>query len=136
MPMSKKIAIYAAAAVFSIIVNIGSQYGVVQLFGDGTLAVYASIFIGTGAGLVSKYLLDKFLVFEEKLEHGRAMVSQFAFYTFTGVFTTIVFWGTEIFFHYAFESDLMRYVGGVIGLVIGYILKFLLDSRFVFRKAA
>ena len=75
-------------------------------------------------------------MFEEKLEHGRAMVSQFAFYTFTGVFTTIVFWGTEIFFHYAFESDFMRYVGGVIGLVIGYILKFLLDSRFVFRKAA
>jgi putative flippase GtrA len=27
-------------------------------------------------------------------------------------------------------------LGGVIGLIIGYILKFLLDSRFVFRKAA
>ena len=46
--------------------------------------------------------------------------------------TTLVFWGTEFAFHLAFQTDAMRYLGGVIGLVIGYAIKYQLDKRYVF----
>ena len=46
--------------------------------------------------------------------------------------TTALFWGTEYVFHLAFDSDLMRYIGGVLGLVGGHIIKYQLDKRYVF----
>jgi hypothetical protein len=44
-----------------------------------------------------------------------------------------VFWITEITFDAAWESDLAKYVGAVVGLSIGYVLKYYLDKRFVFE---
>jgi putative flippase GtrA len=44
------------------------------------------------------------------------------------VITTFVFWG----FDYLFNSIPMRYLGAVIGLSIGYIIKYQLDKKFVF----
>ena len=49
-----------------------------------------------------------------------------------GVFTSAIFWGTEYAFHLIFAGDFMRYVGGVLGLTIGYYVKYQLDKRFVF----
>ena len=49
-----------------------------------------------------------------------------------GVFTTAIFWGTEYAFHLIFTTDAMRYIGGVLGLTIGYYIKYQLDKRFVF----
>lgn len=54
-------------------------------------------------------------------------------YTVMGIFTTIIFLAFEFGFHAIFETKEMRYVGGVIGLMIGYICKYYLDKRFVFR---
>jgi len=51
-----------------------------------------------------------------------------------GLATTLIFWGFEFSFHYFFETKEMRYLGGVIGLAIGYLTKYHLDKRFVFRK--
>lgn len=53
-------------------------------------------------------------------------------YTFTGVFTTALFWGIEFGFQSLFGTDAMRYLGGAIGLTLGYIIKYRLDKRFVF----
>jgi putative flippase GtrA len=132
--MLRKIIIYAIAAVVAIFVNIGSQWLIVQWFGETSLIVYLSILIGTGAGLVSKYVMDKFFVFEEKFSH-KQVLSQFILYTLTGVLTTAVFWGVEIAFYYAFQTNEMRYVGGIVGLLIGYVLKFIMDSAFVFKTS-
>lgn len=132
--MLGKLILYGVAAVIAIFMNIGSQYVVIQLFGDLPGAVLLSILVGTGVGLVAKYVMDKVLIFEVKFERSASELSQFIFYTFTGVFTTIVFWGVELAFQLIFQTDLMRYIGGVIGLVIGYVLKFLLDSKFVFKR--
>jgi putative flippase GtrA len=55
-------------------------------------------------------------------------------YTLMGLVTTVIFWGFEFGFHHLFESKEMRYLGGVIGLAIGYFAKYLLDRRFVFPK--
>ena len=50
-----------------------------------------------------------------------------------GVFTTLIFWGFEITFDYIFNNENAKYAGAVIGLSIGYIVKYLLDKKFVFR---
>jgi putative flippase GtrA len=57
-----------------------------------------------------------------------------------GVFTTVIFWSVEYAFYLTFATDTMRYVGGVIGLAIGFYVKYQLDKKFVFvsgdRKVA
>jgi hypothetical protein len=52
-----------------------------------------------------------------------------------GLFTTFIFWGFELGFNFLFESTPMRYLGAVIGLTIGYFVKYQLDLRYVFRNA-
>ena len=52
-----------------------------------------------------------------------------------GLVTTVIFWGFEFGFDHLFETREMRYLGGIIGLAIGYYAKYQLDKRFVFRSA-
>ena len=49
-----------------------------------------------------------------------------------GLVTTAIFWGFEFTFDAIYQTKEMRYVGGVIGLAIGYYVKYQLDKRFVF----
>ena len=50
-----------------------------------------------------------------------------------GVVTTVIFWGVEFGFQAMIGTREMRYLGGVIGLAIGYLAKYRLDKRFVYR---
>jgi len=125
--------LYAMFAALATAVNIGSQALVIWLY-YGPYAVPLSILVGTAAGLPVKYVLEKLYIFSfesENLAHDSKM---FALYSFMGVFTTALFWGVELAFHHLFGTDAMRYLGGVIGLSLGYIIKYHLDKRFVFVK--
>jgi hypothetical protein len=51
------------------------------------------------------------------------------------VVTTAIFWGFEFGFDRLFQSKDMRYLGGLIGLAIGYWTKYRLDKRYVFGGA-
>ena len=90
---------------------------------------------GTGTGLVTKYILDKKWIFFDPsigvAAHGRS----FTLYAVTGVLTTAIFWGLEYAFDGLTTDGRWRYLGGAIGLAIGYAVKFHLDRRFVFSKA-
>ena len=57
----------------------------------------------------------------------------FLLYALTGVVTTMVFWFSEIFFDIMFDFDSAKYVGAIIGLSIGYIAKYYLDKKYVFK---
>jgi len=50
--------------------------------------------------------------------------------------TTFIFWGTEIGFDAFFENENAKYFGAVIGLSIGYIIKYFLDKKYVFKRYA
>ncbi|MDC3295033.1 GtrA family protein [bacterium] len=91
-----------------------------------------SMLIGTLVGLIVKYYLDKKYIFKftEKLYEKNLI--NFILYSCMGIFTTILFWITEFAFDYWFGSKTMRYVGAIIGLSIGYTLKYNLDRKFVF----
>ncbi|MDF0602460.1 GtrA family protein [Psychromarinibacter sp. C21-152] len=135
MTLSTLIFRYATFAVIATLANLGAQR-VVLWYTGGATGLALAIAAGTGVGLVVKYLLDKRWIFMDGSTGARAHGEKFTRYTLTGVFTTAIFWGTETAFWLIWRADLMRELGAVIGLSIGYVVKFQLDKRFVFRPAA
>jgi positive regulator of sigma E activity len=49
--------------------------------------------------------------------------------------TTSIFWVTEFAFDRIGHGDFLHYVGAVIGLCIGYWVKYHLDRRYTFGEA-
>jgi putative flippase GtrA len=131
----KLAAIYALLAAIATATNIGAQAGFLLVY-SGAYAIALSIMVGTGIGLIIKYILDKRYIFRFKAENAAHDSKVFMLYASTGLITTAVFWGFELSFHALFGTDQMRYLGGVIGLAIGYVTKYELDKRFVFRAQA
>ena len=91
-----------------------------------------AVAVGTGAGLVVKYMLDKKWIFADTSRGARAHARRFGVYSLMGLFTTLLFWGMELGFWTYWKTDLMREVGAALGLAIGYVAKYHLDKRFVF----
>ena len=81
-----------------------------------------------------KYVLDKIFIFRFRAASTLHDRHTFILYTAMGVVTTLLFWGFEFGFNSAFQDKDMRYVGGLIGLGLGYWAKYHLDKRFVFRR--
>lgn len=129
---SARIAIlYTLFAVLSIFINIGSQMLSISVY-KGPFSVEISILVGTILGLPLRYFLEKRYIFaftSKNLVHDGKL---FVFYSAMGVITTLVFWGTEYAFHLIYDSDLMRYIGGIVGLTIGFFIKYQLDKKYVF----
>lgn len=122
---------YAFFAVIATLVNLLTQELVVQLYTESD-SLILSLLAGTATGLVTKYLLDKHYIFEYQTRNIGHESRAFTLYSIMGLATTAVFWGFEIGFDYLFDSRAWRYIGGAIGLAIGYWLKYNLDKRFVF----
>lgn len=122
---------YAGFAVLATLANLGAQRLVFWLDEGWFLAAMAT---GTGTGLVVKYLLDKRWIFYDGAHRAREEGRRFTLYTLTGIGTTLIFWGFESAFWLTWRSQGMREIGAVIGLAIGYALKYQLDRRLVFRK--
>ncbi len=123
---------YTIFALFATMANIGSQEVAITLY-QGSFAVMLSILVGTAVGLVLKYWLDKRYIFQyqtQSIQHGS---KTFTLYTIMGVVTTFIFWGFELAFEAIYGTKEMRYLGGVIGLAIGYYVKYQLDKRYVFK---
>jgi len=125
--------LYTLFAVLSTVINIGSQMLSILVY-NGYYFVEVSILVGTGAGLPLRYFLEKRYIFNFKSQSLAHDGKLFVFYSAMGVVTTFIFWGTEYAFHLIYDTDLMRYIGGVIGLTIGFYVKYQLDKKFVFSK--
>lgn len=123
--------LYTLFAGFSTVMNIGAQMLSVWLY-TGPYAIEVSILVGTAAGLPLRYLLEKRYIFAFKSNNIVHDGQLFVLYSFMGIFTTAIFWGVEYAFHLIFATDTMRYVGGVIGLAIGFYVKYQLDKKYVF----
>ncbi|NKD76854.1 GtrA family protein [Haematospirillum sp. H1815] len=126
---------YAIFALIATAANIGAQDLAIRTY-SGDFSVLASVVVGTGIGLIVKYILDKRYIFRFRTRSVAHDTQTFALYTVMGLATTVIFWGFEFGFHHIFETKEMRYFGGVIGLAIGYLTKYHLDKRYVFRTEA
>jgi putative flippase GtrA len=124
------VVIYLAGALVATLGNVASQEVVWRLLG-GT-GLYYSMIAGTGVGLLIKYIWDKRLIFAYRPASATHDFMTFLLYAAMGIATTAIFWAVELAFWYTFQTTTMRYVGGVIGLGIGYWAKYRLDKRFVF----
>ena len=125
---------YIIFAIISTIINLLFQYLSFLLY-NATFALYIAMFMGTIAGLIIKYILDKKYIFFYETQTKQEDGKKFLLYSFMGIFTTIIFWGFEIGFDYFFESENAKYIGALMGLAIGYIIKYSLDKKFVFNKS-
>jgi putative flippase GtrA len=99
---------------------------------NGQWVLYAALFFGTLTGLLAKYLLDKKWIFAYETTCHKDNAHRFGLYSLMGVVTTVIFWGTEMGFFYLFDFEGAAYVGGALGLAVGYVIKYQLDKRFVF----
>lgn len=128
----KKTAKYIWFAVISTIVNLFVQYISFNIY-SAEFSLYIAMFNGTLSGLVVKYVLDKKFIFYHKPKNKKDEGKKFLLYSFMGVFTTFIFWGFEIGFDYIFKNETAKYIGAVIGLAFGYLVKYFLDKKFVFK---
>ena len=123
---------YAAFAVLATLANQAAQRVVLGFGGALLLAMVA----GTGLGLVVKYALDKRWIFDDRSSGLAAHSRRFSLYTLMGVATTLIFWGFEAAFWHIGQTQLARETGAILGLAIGYAVKYALDRRFVFTAQA
>ena len=123
--------LYSLFATFALFLNLVCQAIVVRFY-SGDYSILISIVIGTAVGLPVKYLLDKKYIFKFVTKNVFHDTKLFILYGLMAIVTTSVFWGFEALFQYVFMTESMRLLGGGIGLVIGYIIKYQLDKKFVF----
>jgi putative flippase GtrA len=135
MTLTVLIVRYALFAAIATIANLGVQRLVLGS-SEQTLRYLVAIAAGTLAGLVIKYILDKRWIFYDLgaglTQHG----TKFTLYTAMGLVTTAIFWGSETLFWYVGHNDRWRELGAILGLAIGYVVKYRLDRRFVFTNTA
>lgn len=122
---------YAAFAVVATIANLATQRLVLH-FGETGGYFAAAVGAGTIVGLVIKYILDKRWIFYDVETGVKNHSRKFSLYTAMGLITTAIFWGTETAFWLIWQTDMMRELGAILGLSVGYVVKYNLDRRFVF----
>lgn len=134
MSLSTLIIRYSLFAVIATLGNLGAQRMVLGV-SDDTAGFVVAVAFGTGVGLVIKYILDKRWIFADHSTGMAAHGRKFGMYTAMGLVTTAIFWGSETAFWLIFETHAMRELGAVLGLAVGYVVKYNLDRRFVFSQA-
>lgn len=122
---------YGAFAVVATLANLGAQRAVLA-WGEGPGLFAAAVGLGTAVGLVVKYLLDRRWIFHDTTRGMRATGRQFGLYAAMGLVTTAIFWATETAFWVAFGTHAAREAGAVLGLAVGYWVKYRLDRAYVF----
>ncbi|PCJ24027.1 MAG: hypothetical protein COA96_10475 [SAR86 cluster bacterium] len=130
MPLAIRYMFFAA---FATLANLMTQETSSFVYA-GSYSLYVAMSIGTLTGLLTKYWLDKKYIFDFKTDSAAQDIKVFRAYALTGIATTLLFWGFELSFDMLFGGRIARYLGAVIGLSIGYGLKYRLDKRYVFSQ--
>ncbi len=124
--------LYSLFCLISMGANIGVQL-LVHIIYSGPQSLFIAMLFGTGAGLITKYILDRNWIFEH---HSTDLVHETRtamLYIIMGIVTTLVFWTVEWSFDHMLGTN-YRYLGAAVGLSIGYVAKYFLDRRFVFTS--
>jgi putative flippase GtrA len=122
---------YVLFAAVSTVANLATQEATVRLLPAAPLAL--SILAGTAAGFAVKYVLDKRWIFYDAYTTPADEAQKVVLYGLFSVVTTVVFWTFEVTFWTLWKTDAAKYTGAVLGLAIGYAVKFALDRTYVFR---
>ncbi|MEF2977472.1 GtrA family protein [Subtercola sp. YIM 133946] len=134
----KTSALYVLFAAISTAANLGSQF-LVEIAGTAlgiasSVSLVASVIVGTGVGVVAKYILDKRFIFRYEVKSMKHQARTLGLYTIMSGITTLIFWGFEFGAYFAFGTAAAKYTGAIIGLGIGYVIKYFLDKNITFRE--
>ena len=132
LPIQAMFIRYVLFAVLATLANLLTQEASIRLAPGAPLSF--SILMGTAAGFILKFVLDKKWVFDDTYAGHRQELQKIGLYGIFSVLTTLVFWGFEITFWVIWQTDFAKYTGAVLGLAVGYAAKFLLDRSFVFKE--
>ncbi len=124
---------YFIFAVLATLTNLFIQYLFTMLY-EGPLELWIGMGLGTIAGLLLKYVLDKFFVFQKEILSVKQESKFFFIYAYLGIYTTLFYMLVEWAFYTMFPFEEAKYIGGAIGLAGGYLIKYFLDKRFVFNS--
>lgn len=122
---------YVLFAAVSTLVNLVTQEIAFRL--APAMQLELSILAGTGAGFLTRYVLEKKWVFLDVFTGYSSELRKLILYGVFGVATTLLFWAIEISFWLAWQTATAKYTGAVIGLSIGYWAKYFLDKHYVFK---
>ena len=134
MSLKALVPLYIAFAAVATLANLGTQRLILGIDASPS-GLGLAMLAGTLVGLVIKYLLDKRWIFGDFSTSMRSHGRKFTLYSLMGLFTTAIFWATESSFWLIWQTDVMRETGAVLGLAVGYFVKYRLDRRFVFTDA-
>lgn len=122
---------YVIFAVLATLANLATQR-LILLGGSGGRHFTLAVASGTLVGLILKYLLDKRWIFFDIQTGVKAHSQKFTLYAAMGLITTSLFWAAETTFWLLWQTEGMRELGAILGLAVGYLVKYKLDRRFVF----
>ncbi|PVH30133.1 GtrA family protein [Pararhodobacter oceanensis] len=125
---------YSVFAVIATLANLGAQRLVLML-GETRAWFALAMITGTALGLAVKYALDKRWIFADMSTGLRAHSRKFSLYSAMGLVTTAIFWASETVFWVVGQTHSAREIGAVLGLAVGYVVKYQLDRRFVFTTS-
>jgi putative flippase GtrA len=125
---------YVLFAFLATVINLAAQYISLLVYG-GQHSLYLAMCWGTLAGLIVKYVLDKKYIFKFQTRSIKDDSSKFILYSLMGVVTTLIFWSFELSFNALFPYAEAKYIGAILGLSIGYLIKYNLDKKYVFQSA-
>ena len=129
--------IYASFAVLATGVNLTTQWIVLKIVAplnfDAWIELIVALSWGTCTGLIIKYCLDKRYIFHDVSTGAKVHARKFPLYVATGGVTTAIFWSAEIIGALIDPEGGGLYIGGILGLMAGYVIKYRLDKALVFE---
>ena len=125
---------YGVLSVIATLINLAFQELTIRDYSSGD-ALCVALLVGTMTRLIGKYCLENKFIFAFFTRSQRHDLKTFVAYAVTGVLTTALLWGFELGSDFWFGGRSARYSGAAIGLAVGYVVKYHLDSRMVFVSA-
>lgn len=125
--------LYSLFSALSILINLCCQMLSISLY-KGAYSIEISIAAGIIFGFPVRYILEKHYIFKFQSKNIQHDGMLFLLYSILSIFTTTIFLTIEYGFHLIFSNDMLRYLGGAIGLVLGCIVKYHLDKKYVFKS--
>jgi putative flippase GtrA len=126
---------FVTFAILAGVSNLATQEAIIRLM-PPWIPIIISVLAGTAIGFVVKYVLDKYYVFLDGYDGHTAELRKVAMYGLFSIGTTLLFWAIELGFWYAWSTAEAKYIGAIIGLILGNWLKYLLDRRWVFSRGS
>ena len=133
MNKKRKIFLYIIFAIVAIFANLLTQRIILSIY-KTNLFFFLALILGTLVGLIIKFILDKNFIFSDSAADLKSVSRKFGLYTANGIFSTSIFWGTETTFWMIWQKENIREIGAILGLTLGYTLKYRLDRQYVFSK--